>query len=180
MRELAMLPERLAVVADDDEHRLVLVERLDEPTDLVVEVRDLTVVGATGLTLRERLRREVREVGVVQVHPNEQRAIGRLGLLPREGVVDDVGPGALRVPEVARPDVDVVKVGVKALVETPATGGYERSDAAGGSVARGLHALRQRGLRGFELARPVAPDPEGRRIAPGEQRRVGGDRQRER
>ena len=73
---VAVLAEALAVVAEQDDQRFLvqaaLPQAVEQPADLRVGRRDLAVV-RVAQTAAERLRRRVRLVGVVVVHPEESR-----------------------------------------------------------------------------------------------------------
>ena len=83
VRALAMAAQPLAMVADDHQDRLVVETRALQPrhaaAHLLIGKRNLTVVEADGAAPakfgRERLRRLVRAVRVVEMDPREERLV---------------------------------------------------------------------------------------------------------
>ena len=73
---LAVLAERLAVIAGDDDDRPIqqapAVERLEQPADLRVGKRDFADVRIAAYRRAERFGRIVRTVRVVEVRPQEE------------------------------------------------------------------------------------------------------------
>ena len=80
VERLAVVAEPLAVIAGEDDQRVVeeaaLVEGTPEVADERVGVGHLAVVRPSRITRLERLLRRVRLVGVVEVEPEEERAAG--------------------------------------------------------------------------------------------------------
>src|SRR5437588_5527827 len=87
-----MLSESLAVIGHDGNNRvLVQAPRLepgDELSNRGIGIGDFSMVGF-GKTRFVRLRRVVRPVGIVAVHPHEDRS-GRTFVEPCERVTHDV------------------------------------------------------------------------------------------
>ena len=91
VRQLAVLAERFAVIAGDDDDRVAAIDRREQARHLRVDVRDLAVV-----RLRIRRRRRVRRVRIVEMHPGEERA--RVVLpQPRQRAVDDLARRGARL-----------------------------------------------------------------------------------
>ena len=68
----------------------------EQPADLRVHVRDLAGVGApVPRSLRERLRRRVLGVRVVEVDPEEESLVRRQTVEPGQRAIDGLGRGAL-------------------------------------------------------------------------------------
>ena len=66
VRQFAVLAERLAVIAGDDDDGVLRIDRAEQTAELNIEICDLAVV-----RLRIRIRRRVRRVRVVEMHPRE-------------------------------------------------------------------------------------------------------------
>ncbi len=72
-----MLAERFPVIGGDDDHRAIqqppLFESLEQAADLRIHEGDLADVGILSVCRSIRLRRIVRPVRIVQMHPQEER-----------------------------------------------------------------------------------------------------------
>ena len=172
------------MVAHDDDDRAVvdaeLLQLRDDAGDLAVGEGNLAVVGVPLVPRGERLGRVVRRVRVVQVDPGEERpAFGAVD--PRERLVDRLVAGPLDGAQRHRAllaEVEVVEVGVEALVDAPLRVEDVGGDEAAGAVAVGLQDLGERQLvRAEEEASVVAHAVLGRELA-GEQARVRGQGER--
>ena len=69
VRRFAMLAERFAVIGGCDDERLLGPERVQQPADLIVRVRDLAVVRRRRESRSKRFGRLVRVMRVEDVHP---------------------------------------------------------------------------------------------------------------
>ena len=146
MRPLAVVAESFAVIAGDDDHRLVCQTAIVQPgehaRDLRIGVRDFAVVRALR-TCAEFGRRVVGGVRIVEMDPYEERSsllvAGCRGLLePGEGGVDHGGCGPFRFETLGRPRIarDAIVVGIEALGEAVAAIEHERADECSGAVSR--------------------------------------------
>ena len=152
---LAVFAERLAVIGHDHDNRAIETsgrfELLQQTSDQRVGGRNLTVVRPLR-RCREprsiRLRRRIRTVGIVKVHPREERRLS-IAIEPCERVIDDFAAGTLRRVEPGAHlefrEIEVVEILVEALSDAPASIEDERSDEAAGAIAAGFHRLGQRG-----------------------------------
>src|SRR5258706_4514730 len=86
-----MLAERFSMVARDDDDGVAAIDRGEESRNLRIDVGNFAVV-----RLRVGRRRRVGGMGIVEVHPGEERP--GIGLpQPDQGAVDDLAPPALAV-----------------------------------------------------------------------------------
>ncbi len=139
MQHLAVVAAPLAVVGGDDDprhaspgHRL---ERGEQPAQVVVHRRDLTLVGVRRKPAAERLRWRVGLVRVVVVHPEEARpGAGRRE--PGEGAVGRL-PGAA----FGLPTAELVVVEVEAPAQAEWTLERESRDEGGRGEAELVQAL---------------------------------------
>ena len=84
-----MLAQCLTVIAGDGHDCVLAIDRAEETGHLRIGVCELAVVG-----LRVRCGRRVRSVGIVEMHPDEERP--PIGLLqPRQRAIDDDTAAAL-------------------------------------------------------------------------------------
>ena len=186
VRSFSVLPKALAVIAHHhDDGSVVQVVRLqgrDEPCDLTVCERDLSVVGVFLVSRRERFWRPVGRVRVVQVNPREEWSICRVFNPGKRLVQHFVGrPLDRRERQGAHlAEVEVVVVGVEPLVDAP----FRREDVGGheatGPVAPGLEQFGERGLFLAEEEPAVVADPVFGRKLSGEDAGVRRKRQRRR
>ena len=98
MKGLAVFTEALTVIAGHH-HGLwsvrLLLEGLNQPSQLLIHGRDLTKIRIPGVLSTEWLRRFVRMVRVEVVHPDEQRPAGLLAQ-KGEGPLSGVGIRSFR------------------------------------------------------------------------------------
>ena len=145
VRPLAMTPEPLAMISDDDDDCAFVEARVAEPRQtsihLLIREGDLPVVSSCR-TARAKLRREglgwlVRRVRIVEMNPREERS-ALVAVQPTErGVHHLVGrplyPGEIEVLEF--PEIELIVVGSKALVEAPSAIENERSQERAGLIS---------------------------------------------
>ncbi len=138
--DLPVLSQRLTVIGQHRHHGVLLVARgaqpIDQPPELRVGECDLAVVRPARKRSPVRLRRVVRGVGVVKVHPDEERRVPRPGE-PGEGGVDHVARGTLRTGARDRAVLEVLAECVEPLPEAEGGG-----DGVGAHEGRGAVALR--------------------------------------
>ena len=180
---LLVLPQAFAVVGRQDDEEIVAepvpVDVVGEPGDLAVREGDLAEVGILAVLALKRLRRRVGGVRIVEVDPGEELAVLLL-LEPAQGLVDDLVGGPLDLAErdpFEAAQVELVEVGVEALVEAPLgvedVGGDEGRRVVAPGLERLGHGLE---LRGDDEAAVVADAVEGRQ-RPGQDGRVRGQGQ---
>ena len=174
---LAVVPEPLPVVREDDEERPVVEAparevRDERPEDRVGEC-DLSVVRARrGAPVG--LRRIVGSVGLVEVHEQEERAV-RDPVQPRESRPHRLGTGSLDGARGARPGgrVDAVVVDVERRRKARRSPENEGGDGRPRPVpARREERREGRMLPGVEREADVVPHAVPCRIEPREDRRV--------
>ena len=156
---LAVTAQPLAMIADDDNDRLLIEAGRPKPgehsTDLLIRKGDLAVIQTGEPTTPEvgtkRLGRLVRAVRVIQVDPGEKRCIPA-GVEPMKRRVDHLIRGPLnrgQVDVLELLQVELVVVDAKPLIQTPAAIENERADERAGLVP----TLRERfGQRRLGLA----------------------------
>ena len=187
VRVLAVLAERLAVVARDHDEgavvQLPFAETREEAPDRRVDARDLAVVRILREALLVRGRRVVRVVRVVEVHPDEHRP-GGAAVEPGERTGDDLAAAPLlrrvRVGAVlARPEARVVDVeaAVEAGSDRPLRVEDHRAHERGRAVAGELQQRREVGDRRRQREAEVL-HPVERRVRAGEDRGVRDGRHR--
>ncbi len=182
---LAVLAQPLAVVGGHRHHRLAVqaldAELLQDAPHLLVHGGDLAVVGAAGVARGPGGRRGVGGVGVVEVHPEEERA--RVVLRhPAERPVHHHAPGPFRLQDVAglRIALDLVVVDLEARLEAEAVVEHEGAEEGAGAVAgAGEQGGEGRGLR-TERAHPVVAQAVVGGQQSREQARMRGERERHR
>jgi hypothetical protein len=179
VRQLAVLAQHLAVVAEHRDHRAVeppvARERVQDAAELRVGVGDLGVVGA-----RERARearrvvpwRGVRGVRVVEMDPEKERLLLVLAepaqrLVHRlvAGPLDRVHPGLLLVAA----QVEVVEVAGEALIDAPARVEHEGGHEPARAVAPCRQRLGERRLVGGQVVAAVVADTVARGEGAGEE-----------
>lgn len=182
---LAVLIEGFAVIADDRNHRLVeqpvAFQEIDDARDLRVHERDFRVVGMVRVARFERFRGVVRLVRIVEVQPAEEPLVLDL-LEPRQRLVHDLVARPLNVaqaePALGLRQVEVVDIGLEALVETPLAVEHVGGDDRARLEALALENRRERQLlRRQEEPAVVAHAVLGRKLA-GEDAAVRRERQR--
>ena len=156
VRQLAVLAERFAVIADERDDGVAAIDRGEQPGHLRIDVRDFAVV-----RLRIRRRRRVRRMRIVEMHPREEWPRFRLPQ-PRQRAVDHVGAaafgveGAAAVGHVAH---DLVVVALEAAIESEAMIEDERGDEGACPVVVRREVRRQRLPRGGKDADAVVAHP---------------------
>ncbi len=140
MGQLAVLAQALAVVGGHRHRRLAVeaaaAELLEDAPHLLVDGGDLAVVGAAGVAGAPGRRRGIGRVGVVEVHPEEERA--RVVLRqPGERPVHHLAPRPLRLEDDAglRIALDLVVVDLESGLQPEAVVEHEGADEGGGAVA---------------------------------------------
>ena len=190
VRAFAVAPQRLAVVADENDRRRLVQAVAGQPIGqaayLFVHEGDLPVVEAvepaTGIGGRIRLGRSVGHMGIIEVDPGEE-GLGLGGIEPGQGRVHDLVPRPLDLAEVEMfilLQVELVVVVREALLEAPAAVEDERGDEGAGLVAPGGEHFGQGRLVVAEGRVAVDPDAVVSRIHAGHDRAVGRERQRRR
>src|SRR5258708_428801 len=129
MGQLTVLAERFTVVADEDDDRLLPIDRGQQTPYLSIDVGDLAVV-----RLRVRRRRCIRGVRIVEVDPGEERS-GVAVLQPVQGTVDRVAAPSLRIVgrRAARVADHGIVVNVESTIETESMIEHERADKRTGA-----------------------------------------------
>ena len=184
VRAFPVIPEALAVIAQDDEDGAVVdTERLQlshEAPKLTVGKGNLAVVRTLLVSGREWLGRPVGGVRVVQVNPGKEwRAAGLPN--PRQGLVHHfVGRPLDRAERKAalRAQVEVVEIGIESLVDPPLRVEDVGGDEPTGAVAALLEDFGQGDLVRAEEEAAVVADAVLRREFASEDARMGGQRQR--
>ena len=163
---------------DDDQGAIQPAGRaqiVEQPADHRVRVGDFGVVRREAR--RVRFRRTIRIVGIVQMHPcEERRSIRGCRLYPCGGRLDHIFgsplggvPALLAVP---------IVVHVEAARETEARVEDERPDKRAGAVPGGFQHGREGRKRRPEPEQSIRAHAVHRRRNGGENRRVGRQRQR--
>ncbi len=177
--DLTVVTEALSVIADHDHQGLLrepqLVERAEQPPQLRVVERDLSVVRIACVRLCIRSGRLVHDVRVVVLDPQEERIVS-LPTQPLEGAVG--GPITPSFGTAGPPVLldGFVVVHVEALVQSEAGVQDERRHHRGGGVSAGRQHLGQRRLLGTQRVEPVGARAVMVWIQPGQDRCVGGQR----
>ena len=184
MRALGVLAETLPVIADDRDNRLLeqasSLEESDQSPDLRIDERDFARVRPAREPRAVRLRRVVRRVRVVEMHPREEARRGRR-VEPRKRAIGDL----VRRPLDARRglplrlvEIEVVDIRVEPLRNAPPAIQDIGADEPAGPKPCRREPLGERRLTRVELEPAVVADAVLRRVLRREQRRVR--RQRER
>ncbi len=129
----AVIAEPFAVVGDDDDRRRSghdAIERLDQPSKLLVHRRHFAEVRRRRVPRAVRLGRRVRRVRIVVVHPQKERLRGRRAKLA-ECRVGRVLRGALGLA-----GRTLVVEPIESTREAKSPGERERRHERGGAVAR--------------------------------------------
>ena len=175
---LAVVAEALAVIAHhQDDGAIVDAERFelrDHPRHLAVGERDFAVVGMPLVARRERLRRAVRRVRVVEVQPGE-KGLAAARVQPGERLIDDVVGGALDGAErdpARLAEIELVVVGVEPLRDPPLGIEHVGADEPRRAIAAPFQDLRERDLLVAEEEAAVVAHPVLGREAAGEHARV--------
>ena len=170
------------MVGQHDHERLVQpaarAQRVEQRADAGVGRGHLAQVGVATRALEGGRRREVRGVGVEQVHPQEERLLALQTGEPGARGDDDLRGRALQVAHLGAGWSLGLAVDVEALVE--GEGAVER---AGGDDGAGrqpplARQLGQGARRGGQRRDAIVPQRVPRRQEPGQHRGVGGQRQR--
>ena len=177
MGELAVLAERLAVVGDDDDERVIEhargAERADQAADERVDAGDFAGVRRGGVTRAERLGRIVGSMGVVEVDPGEERS-GARSTEPGERTLDHRRTRALgferRLAGAARNHVVVDR---EAAPEPESMVEHEGADERAGVIARVVKAGGERRQRVGKRSAAVLMHAVVDGQHPGKQCRVG-------
>ena len=105
------------MIADDNDDRVLAIDRLEKTSDLRVDELNFAVV-----RLRIRRRRRIRRVRVIQMYPHEERT--RVALLqPRERTIDGDVAAAFRLEHVRfirRIARNLVVVNIESAIESEA------------------------------------------------------------
>ncbi len=119
MSFLSVLAEPFAVIASDNDDGIVVdagfFQKCNPVGDRGIGIGDFAVIQVTLVFFRERRRRFVRIVRIIQVHPHEVRS-GAVFLKPTFGVRDDFHAAALD----AAPALFSFSLGGKVIVEIEA------------------------------------------------------------
>ena len=179
---LAVLPEHLAVVADgghDPPSGIPTRKAAEEASDLPVDVGDLAGVPAGGGRALPVARRQVRRVRIVVVHPEEIRAAGWELRRPGERGARDEGGVPLRISLLPEPlgDHEVV-VDVEPPREAEAAIENARRHERGRAVAASRERFRESRDPRRKRGHAVVANAVGRGLETGQDRAVGGQRQR--
>ena len=127
VESLAVLPESLAVVGGQNEHRVVqhaaALQALAQHADERVRVGHLGVVGTVGILRPVGLGRRIGVVRLEQVDPQEEGDVPGL-VEPGQGMLDRVRPLVLHLADVdgglVRVELEVVAVVIEAAADSPA------------------------------------------------------------
>src|SRR5207247_11183801 len=120
----------------------------------------LAEIRIVGETRRERFRRRIRKMWLVQVHPAEVRLVFRALVYPPAGERNRVDRAALLLEE-RRPGLrinEAVVVHVEAAIETESRIERERADEGAGAIAVRFEQRRERGDRRGKAEARVGPD----------------------
>ena len=173
-----VVAEALAVVAHDDDDRPVVdahrLQLLHDAANLAVDEGHLAVVRPPLVTGRIRLGRTIRRMRIVEVKPREERRALRL-LDPRQRFVRDLVRRPLnranrQTPGFAK--VEIVEVGIEALVHSPLRIEHVRGDEAAGSVTSRLQHLGEGDLRVVQEEASIVADAVLRRESAGKDARM--------
>ncbi len=178
VRHLAVLAERLAVVRGEDDERVGVVRaverRLKEWRERGVGGGDLAEVGRGAISRGERLRRRVREVRLVEVHPREPgrcraRLAGACGAALAHPL--ECGGDGRRRRALGHAEGDVgfalgeaVVVDVEAARQAEAGVEREGADEGAGAIAARVEQRRERVGGGRETEAGVFADAVAERI----------------
>jgi hypothetical protein len=181
--DLAVLAERLPVIGQHGHHRIRLVPRgpqpLEHPAELRVRVGDLTVVRPPRELRPIGLGRVVGSMGIVEVHPDEERRV-RGRRQPAEGRVDHVARGTLGPRPRDRAVLEVLAEGVEALPEAEGGGDGVGAHEGRGAVPAALEERGQGLMFRVEREDDVVADPVHGRVEAGEDRGMRGSGHRHR
>jgi hypothetical protein len=181
---LAVIAQPLAVVGHGDDHGVVEpAEPLHPPEQLsqrMVDVGDLALVGIAGVAGREGFGRFVAGVGIEHVHPGQEGLRAVESLDPADSGGDHVLGRAFRVSEASRGgrSIEPVVVDLESLIQAELRVERVGADEGAGAESGVGEGLRQ-GVQARVQAEAavVANSVEGR-IGAGEDRGVGGQRDR--
>ena len=181
-----MFTEAFAVVASDGDDRRARqparAERLDEPSDLRVRVRNFPIVriaAGPGQKLRGRL---VRRMRIVEVHPHEKRSVGLL-VQPRHGRIHHLTARPLRFEARTLVGIapDAIVVSVEPVGQAETTIEHVGADKSARLVTRAFQHARQRDRRRTRREHhPVLADAMSHRQHAGHDRDVRRQGQRHR
>ena len=170
MRHLAVFPERLAVIAGRDDQRrargAAFDQGLQQRSQRRIGYRDFTEIGRARKPRCVRLRRLIRKMRLVEVHPHKPRRRPALLLHPRERCRNGVGAAALRDAKrgvrlgLRKPIV----VAVESARQAESRVKRKRADERGGAVPACLEQRRQRRHVGREPEPCVLADAVAERI----------------
>src|SRR5579863_4806899 len=149
---LAMLAQRLAVVAQQNDERPVvesgLAQVIKHPSELAVRVGNLAVVEVAGVARVKRFRWIIGTVGIVEVKPHEEwpgvRATSFLVVKPSQQMGNcfvAAPPDVSRVPRFKLPRIEPVVVGPEPALQSPGRVEHEGAYKGGGRVAVTLKSL---------------------------------------
>jgi hypothetical protein len=132
VRQLAVLSERFAMIANNRDDGVAAIDGREQTRDLSVDISHFAVVRR-----RIRRRRRVRRMRIVKVHPRKERP--RIVLpQPRQRAVDDLAAAPLRVERsaaVGHVADDLVVVALEAAIESETMIEDEGADERAGAVA---------------------------------------------
>src|SRR5205823_8342537 len=123
-----------------------LLQERQQPSDLRVGERNLAVVEASAIAAGVRLRRCVRKMGIVKVDPQKKGLPGSL-LQPAQRLIHHQVAAPLSEVEIGfvePAEVEVVKVGLKSLIQSESGVENGRADKGGRRVAAIAQDLGQR------------------------------------
>ena len=186
----AVLAERLAVIAEDDDDRAIEAavagEMIEQTAQLQIGCRNLRVVRADHRrrkALADRCGRIVRRMRLVEMHPREERARPIL-VEPFDGFRHDLAAGPLHGVEAdvhaVLAEIEVVEEAIEALGDAPSTIEDERGDEPAGAVPSGAHDFCERLLLLAEIEAAVVAHAMRAGEGSGHERRVRRECQRRR
>ena len=186
----AVLAERLAVIAEDDDDRAIEAavagEMIEQTAQLQIGCRNLRVVRADHRrrkALADRCGRIVRRMRLVEMHPREERARPIL-VEPFDGFRHDLAAGPLHRVEAdvhaVLAEIEVVEEALEALGDAPSTIEDERGDEPAGAVPSGAHDFCERLLLLAEIEAAVVAHAMRAGEGSGHERRVRRECQRRR
>lgn len=179
--ELTVVTQALPVIGDDDHQRLLgalqIFENLEQPAQLLVDERDLSVIRVVLGGLRDRIRQLIGGMGVVVVDPQEERIGSRFAQPPNRTVGGPV-PSSLIGPAQTILRGGFVVVQVEALIQAELRVQDERRHHGRRGVSAGGQHLGQGRLRRRQRKKPVGSGTVMVGVQSGHDRRVRRQRRR--
>jgi hypothetical protein len=170
VRQLPMLAERLAVIADDGDDGVLPIDAGEQAGNLGIGIGQLAVVG-----LRIGGGWGVRRMRIVEMYPGEE-GTAVMSMQPGQGAVDDVTPPAFRFLRAGIGGIapNVVVVDVEPAIEPEAVVEDESADEGTGPVPPLLKGRGQRLPIGRKHPTAVVAQPVMRRDDARENAGMGG------